>query len=80
MPFDSTALARLDASLQGLVLGDGYGQSVIWDRGALSAGDPRGPWSWTDDSEMAFSIARVLLEEGRVDQDALAASFAEQLS
>ncbi len=26
---------------------------------------------------MAFSIARVLLEEGRVDQDALAASFAE---
>jgi len=76
MPYPSP-LDRLDASLQGLVLGDGYGQSVIWDRGALSTGDPRGPWSWTDDSEMAFSIARVLLEEGRVDQDALAASFAE---
>lgn len=75
MPFDP--LQRLDASLQGLVIGDGYGQSVMWDRGALGEGDPRGPWNWTDDSEMAFSIARVLFETGRVDQDALAASFAE---
>lgn len=75
---ERSATQRLDASLQGLVIGDGYGQAVIWDRGALSAGDPRGPWSWTDDSEMAFSLARVLLEEGRVDQDALAASFAER--
>jgi ADP-ribosylglycohydrolase len=72
-----SAFDLLNASLQGLVLGDGYGQSVMWDRGALSEGDPRGPWNWTDDSEMAFSIARVLLEHGRVDQDALAASFAE---
>lgn len=74
----SPRLKRLDASLLGLVLGDGYGQSVMWDRGVLpSEGDPRRPYSWTDDSEMAFSIARVLLERGEIDQDALAASFAE---
>lgn len=37
---------------------------------------PEGPWLWTDDTEMACSLYAVLRRCGRVDQDALAASFA----
>ncbi|MCD9901663.1 ADP-ribosylglycohydrolase family protein [Streptomyces sp. MT29] len=38
---------------------------------------PPGPWQWTDDTEMASSVLAVLAAHGRVDQDALAHSFAE---
>lgn len=38
---------------------------------------PPGPWQWTDDTEMACSVLAVLAVHGRIDQDALARSFAE---
>src|SRR5207245_319346 len=46
-------------------------------------GDARGklpppPWGTTDDTEMALEIALMLEANGRVDQDALAKSFAER--
>ena len=73
------ALTRLDASLLGLAIGDGYGQAVMWNRGVLPPDeDPRAPWRWTDDTEMALSIARTLVEAGEIDAPALAASFAER--
>lgn len=37
---------------------------------------PEGPWQWTDDTEMACSVLAVLADHQRVDQDALARSFA----
>lgn len=38
---------------------------------------PPGPWSFTDDTQMALSVAAVLRARGDIDQDVLAASLAE---
>ncbi|MFI6742638.1 ADP-ribosylglycohydrolase family protein [Nonomuraea sp. NPDC050451] len=72
-------LARATASLLGLALGDAFGSQffVPANRRALSARLlPPAPWQWTDDTEMACSIYRVLADHGTIDQDELAASFA----
>ncbi|TDD48869.1 ADP-ribosylglycohydrolase family protein [Nonomuraea terrae] len=72
-------LERATASLRGLLAGDALGSQffVPGNRGALAdRALPPEPWQWTDDTEMACSIHRVLAERGRIDQDLLAASFA----
>ncbi|MEV0360597.1 ADP-ribosylglycohydrolase family protein [Nocardia sp. NPDC050697] len=67
-------------ALRGLATGDGFG-SCFTDplgRAALATRSlPPGPWLWTDDTEMACSVYRILLRHGQVEQDALARSFAE---
>ncbi|GHF24029.1 hydrolase [Streptomyces mashuensis] len=70
---------RALASLRGLAVGDALGSQFfvpahypLLRRREL----PPAPWSWTDDTEMACSVLAVLAAHGRVDQDALAASFA----
>ncbi|MEV7611384.1 ADP-ribosylglycohydrolase family protein [Streptomyces sp. NPDC089799] len=71
--------ARVLASLRALAVGDALGSQFF-----VPANYPRlkrrelppGPWQWTDDTEMACSVAAVLAGHGRIDQDALAASFA----
>ncbi|MFF4159108.1 ADP-ribosylglycohydrolase family protein [Streptomyces sp. NPDC001678] len=71
---------RALASLQGLAVGDALGSQffVPAHYPSLKRRElPPGPWSWTDDTEMACSVLAVLAEHGRVDQDALARSFAE---
>ncbi|NRQ32589.1 ADP-ribosylglycohydrolase family protein [Nonomuraea sp. NN258] len=71
--------ARATASLLGLALGDAFGSQffVPANRPSLSARLlPPGPWQWTDDTEMACSVHRVLTEHGVIDQDALATGFA----
>ncbi|WP_406274638.1 ADP-ribosylglycohydrolase family protein [Streptomyces sp. NBC_00191] len=67
-------------SLRGLSVGDALGSQFFvpsnypsLKRRAL----PPGPWQWTDDTEMACSVLSVLAAHDRVDQDALAQSFAE---
>ncbi|HET6355044.1 ADP-ribosylglycohydrolase family protein [Streptomyces sp.] len=67
-------------SLRGLSVGDALGSQFfvpsnypLLKRRAL----PPGPWQWTDDTEMAGSVLSVLAAHDRVDQDALAQSFAE---
>ncbi|GAB3147274.1 ADP-ribosylglycohydrolase family protein [Microbispora hainanensis] len=75
----SDPLTRATASLYGLALGDALGSQffVPANREALAARTlPPGPWQWTDDTEMACSLYRLLAGRGMVDQDALAASFA----
>ncbi|MFH7598482.1 ADP-ribosylglycohydrolase family protein [Streptomyces racemochromogenes] len=74
--------ARALSSLRGLALGDALGSQYfvpvnypLLKRRELPAGS--GPWQWTDDTEMACSVVAVLAAHGRIDQDALAASFAE---
>ena len=79
----SLALGRLDralASLRGLAVGDALGSQFfvpanypLLKRREL----PAGPWQWTDDTEMACSVVAVLAAHQRLDQDALARSFAE---
>jgi ADP-ribosylglycohydrolase len=67
------------ASLRGLAVGDAIGSCffVPSNLDALAAQElPPDPWYWTDDTEMACSVFAVLDRCGRIDQDALAASFA----
>lgn len=73
-PSMSDRLRRARASLRGLAVGDSLGAAL---GGAPAAGRelPPAPWRWTDDTEMACSVVRVLAEHGRLDPDALAASF-----
>ncbi|WP_030563125.1 ADP-ribosylglycohydrolase family protein [Streptomyces aureocirculatus] len=73
-------LSRALASLRGLAVGDALGSQFfkpahhpLLKRREL----PEGPWPWTDDTEMACSVLAVLVTHGRIDQDALAGSFAE---
>lgn len=75
----SDRLARATASLHGLALGDALGSQffVPANRQALTDRTlPPAPWQWTDDTEMACSIYRILADHGTVDQDELSASFA----
>lgn len=77
----TTPFTRATASLHGLALGDAFGSQffVPANRHALSGRLlPPDPWQWTDDTEMACSIYRVLADHGAVDQDRLAASFADR--
>ncbi|MGW1074511.1 ADP-ribosylglycohydrolase family protein [Streptomyces sp. NPDC002537] len=71
---------RALGSLRGLALGDALGSQffVPANYPSLKRRElPPSPWQWTDDTEMACSVLAVLAEHGRVDQDALARSFAE---
>ncbi|MEZ7005538.1 ADP-ribosylglycohydrolase family protein [Streptomyces sp. AD55] len=82
MTGQSSSEGRLDralASLRGLSVGDALGSRFfvpsnypLLKRREL----PSGPWQWTDDTEMAASVVAVLAAHDRVDQDALAHSFA----
>jgi ADP-ribosylglycohydrolase len=72
-------LERALASVRGLAVGDALGSQFfvpanypLLKRREL----PPGPWQWTDDTEMACSVVAVLAAHQRIDQDALAQSFA----
>ncbi|MBJ6643420.1 hypothetical protein DD630_25390 [Streptomyces sp. BSE7F] len=74
-------LGRALASLRGLSVGDALGSQFfvpvnypLLKRREL----PEGPWQWTDDTEMACSVVTVLATHHRIDQDALAHSFAHR--
>ncbi|MDH6114003.1 ADP-ribosylglycohydrolase [Kitasatospora sp. MAP12-15] len=76
-------VAALD-SLQGLTLGDAFGDrwfSVAPDEAAaaLAARLVRpAPWHWTDDSAMALVLVGHLVRHGGIHQDELAAGFAAE--
>ncbi|WP_329173990.1 ADP-ribosylglycohydrolase family protein [Streptomyces sp. NBC_01477] len=76
----SARISRALTSLQGLAVGDALGSQffVPAHYSGLQNGElPPGTWQWTDDTEMACSVLAVLAAHGRIDQDALAVSFAE---
>ncbi|MFB6503854.1 ADP-ribosylglycohydrolase family protein [Streptomyces sp. NPDC002466] len=79
-PASDQRFARALASLHGLSVGDALGSQFfvpvnypLLKRREL----PPGPWQWTDDTEMAVSVLAVLGKHQRIDQDALARSFAD---
>ncbi|MEV7008567.1 ADP-ribosylglycohydrolase family protein [Streptosporangium sp. NPDC051022] len=79
-PTSPTSPARAAASLRGLSLGDALGARLSvrpYDHFLAGRTPPPGTWRWTDDTEMACSVHRVLAGHGSIDQSALAASFAE---
>jgi ADP-ribosylglycohydrolase len=72
-------LERALAAARGLAVGDALGSQFfvpvnypLLKRREL----PPGCWQWTDDTEMACSVVAVLAAHHRIDQDALAHSFA----
>jgi ADP-ribosylglycohydrolase len=80
-PDHQERLARARCSLEGLSVGDAFGErffvhpniarSLIASRAV-----PAQPWHYTDDTQMALSIIEVLRECGQINQDRLAQSFA----
>jgi ADP-ribosylglycohydrolase len=76
-------MQRVMLSFDGLSIGDGFGECFFTAQDAidrrLSLRDtPRPPWRVTDDTIMALSIVRCLKRHGIIDQDTLAAAFAEE--
>ena len=70
-------------SLEGLSVGDAMGEQFFdWPAEASRRVDerlvPAGPWQYTDDTIMAVSIVELLREHGRINQDRLAAAFAQR--
>ncbi|MEV0695086.1 ADP-ribosylglycohydrolase family protein [Streptomyces sp. NPDC050388] len=82
MTADFSFAGRLDralASLRGLSVGDALGSQffVPGNYPLLMRRElPPGRWQWTDDTEMACSVVAVLAAHQRIDQEALAQSFA----
>jgi ADP-ribosylglycohydrolase len=81
MTMDSSRLARALAALEGLSVGDAFGERFFLHphvvEGVIAArAIPAVPWPYTDDTEMALSIVAQLRQAGRIDPDRLAASFA----
>jgi ADP-ribosylglycohydrolase len=74
-------IALMHASLQGLSVGDAFGdQFFLHANRHLTAADlPPAPWEWSDDTEMACSVVACLRSRGRIDQDALATAFATRM-
>jgi len=73
-------LARAALSLEGLSVGDAFGERFFsWpvEEMAPQRIAPPGPWLYTDDTEMALSLVSVLRQSGEMDQDRLARSFSE---
>ena len=73
-------LARAALSLEGLSVGDAFGERFFsWsvEEMAPQRVPPPGLWRYTDDTEMALSLVSILRQTGEVDQDRLARSFSE---
>ena len=62
-------------SLVGLSVGDALGTLLCFQEWT-SEELPGGPWSYTDDTEMALSIYEMLSSRRQIDQDRLATAFA----
>jgi len=79
-PLPDERLARAALSLEGLSVGDAFGERFFsWsvEEMAPQRVPPPGPWLYTDDTEMALSLVSALRQSGEMDQDRLARSFSE---
>lgn len=87
MQNDARMLAVM-RSLDGLSVGDAFGEcffSISLDDHTLAhylstRTLPNWKWCWTDDTAMALSVVELLLSEGTIRQDELAAKFAARYS
>ncbi len=72
-------LHRASLSLQGLSVGDAFGQRFFFDEANIESRliSPA-PWYYTDDTEMAISIFALLKKFGTIEQDELANAFARR--
>jgi ADP-ribosylglycohydrolase len=75
------ALVRARQSLEGLSVGDGFGQRFFRPEAEAFVALrtlPSTPWYWTDDTEMALSIFDELQEHQGIDPDSLAQKFVKR--
>jgi ADP-ribosylglycohydrolase len=77
----ATRLHRAKLSLEGLSLGDAFGERFFVNPAVLGSllierALPAGPWRWTDDTAMAISLVETLDAHGEVEPDDLARRFA----
>jgi len=72
-------LERARTSLEGLSVGDAFGQHFFSSPYEMlkTRAMPPPPWPYTDDTQMACSIFQVLSDCDGINQDLLAKSFAE---
>lgn len=83
-PTHEDRLERALLSLDGLSVGDGFGQSFFFVTPAMADQRledrfvPPPPWFFTDDTVMAISILRSLAQHQRIDREWLASSFATE--
>jgi len=75
-------LARAMVSLDGLSIGDAFGQRFFDEEDIIAEAIegrllPATPWWYTDDTMMAMSVVDTLRRHGAVDQKALARSLAD---
>lgn len=73
-------LARAQISLEGLSVGDAFGDRFFVHPGSVhmlvdARALPTTPWAYSDDTQMALSIVCILRNCDAIDQDRLAASF-----
>ncbi|WP_229784655.1 ADP-ribosylglycohydrolase family protein [Deinococcus radiotolerans] len=78
---DETRLQRALRSLDGLTLGDQFGELFFLEVTQFEdlVGNRKVPeqaWHYTDDTEMALSVVLNLRQHGKIDQDSLMHSFA----
>lgn len=84
LPADhETRMQRTLLSLDGLSVGDGYGECFFTSAEVIESRlkhrePPPPPWFVTDDTMMALSIVRTLKRYGHIEQEALASSFARE--
>jgi ADP-ribosylglycohydrolase len=75
-------MERVRLSLDGLSLGDAFGQGFFYPPSVESLiaerALPRPPWGYTDDTEMALGITEVLERHGGIDAGELARVFARR--
>lgn len=82
-PTADERLARARLALEGLSVGDAFGEKFFInpDAAVMATQErwlPVGRWRWTDDTAMALSIVEVLGEIQQIDWDRLAAAFARR--
>ena len=77
---NGASIERARLALEGLSLGDAFGQQFFHADPAwiVKRTLPPRPWRWTDDTAMALSIVDVLREFGRIEQNELAERFASR--
>ncbi len=73
-------MARAWKSLEGLSVGDAFGQCFFVNAAVLESlieqrAIPKSPWNCTDDTVMALSVVETLERFGHIEQDALAELF-----
>jgi ADP-ribosylglycohydrolase len=82
-PDHEERMKRAFLSLDGLSIGDGFGDMFFTATDSIERrleyrDPPPPPWRVTDDTVMALSIVRCLKRGGCIDQDDLAAAFAQE--